>query len=335
LGEAIAEAGIPEDMWSIDRAYYVPLFGHVVVKRIKFGESGDAFLEAKKVTLALNTGREDFFAGSVNARKVSFSTDDTSITVKRFSVNNFSVDTTLFGYSPVEAIKKLGNIRLNNTVFKKKGQTYFSLGRFNVDAGYTEGKIPLPSSVSLKKFTMDVRQFLPLPALRPEYRLSNFDLKNSISSGVSTVNLVINGANLFTLKVDLGLSWPTELFASGEITNLVLIDYKEDVKINSFALTYTDKSFLDHVFELAGVPGGRKSAADQLNETFMTFAAMGGVDAERFASEAAKFIAKPGKFELNTNINSPMSFEDITRNPLATNLSLSINGGKPFTTGEQ
>ncbi|MDR1278230.1 MAG: hypothetical protein LBK02_05725 [Treponema sp.] len=55
-----------------------------------------------------------------------------------------------------------------------------------------------------------------------------------------------------------------------------------------------------------------------------------GVDAERFAGEAAKFIAKPGKFKLETN--SPVSFEEIVQNPLAVNASLSINGGKPFTT---
>jgi hypothetical protein len=334
LGEALAEAGIPEDMWSVGRVYYVPLLGHLVVEKIKFGEKGDAFLEAKKITLALDTRREDILAGSVDAQGVSFSANDTAITFKSLSVNDFSVDKTLFGYSPVEAVKKLGNIRLNDAVFRQKGRTYFSLGGLKADVGYAEGKIPLPSSVSLKEFIMDIRQFMPLPALRPEYRLSSLDLENSLSGGVYTVNLVIDGANLFTIKFNLGISLPRELLTSGEITNLALIDYEEDVRLDSLVLAYTDKSFLDHVFELAEMPGGRESAADQLNETLLVFATMGGVDAERFVSEVTEFIAKPGKFELKTNINSPMSFEDITRNPLAINLSLSINGGKPFTTGE-
>ncbi|MDR0644827.1 MAG: hypothetical protein LBG05_08000, partial [Treponema sp.] len=56
IGEALAEAGIPEDIWSIDRAYYVPLVGHVVVENLEFGDrNGGAFLEAKKVTLVLDT----------------------------------------------------------------------------------------------------------------------------------------------------------------------------------------------------------------------------------------------------------------------------------------
>jgi hypothetical protein len=332
LSEALAGAGIPEDMWSVDRVYYVPLFG-VVAEKVKFGENGgDTSLEAKKITLAIDMGSEDFFGGSVDARKVSFSTGDTSITVKKLSVNDFSVDTALFGYSPVEAVKELENIRLNNVVFRQDGETYFSLGKLNVKAGYAEGKSPLPSSISLKKFIMDVRQFAPFSTLRPEYKLSNLDLK--ISPSGDTVNLIINGAKLFTIKVDLGLSLPRELLASGGISSLALIDFEEDVKINSLVLTYTDKSFLDHVFELAGMPSGRERTVDQLNETFMEFAMMSGVDAERFVNEATKFIAKPGKFELKTNINSPVSFEDIFQNPLAMNLSLSINGGKPFTTGE-
>jgi hypothetical protein len=107
LGEALAEAGIPEDMWSVDRAYYVPLLGHLVVEKLKFGESGgNDFFEAKKVTLALDTGREDFFAGSVDAQGVSFSADDTGITVKTLSVNGLSVDKALFEYSPVDEVTK-------------------------------------------------------------------------------------------------------------------------------------------------------------------------------------------------------------------------------------
>jgi hypothetical protein len=335
LGEALAEAGIPEDMWSVDRAYYVPLLGHLVAEKLEFGERDSAFLEAKKVTLALDAGREDLFAGSVDAEELSFLADDTGITVKSFSVKDFSVDRALLGYSPAGALKRLGNIRLSDAVFRQRGQTYFSLGSLNADIGYAEGKIPLPSSVSLKEVVMDSRRFMPLPALRPEYRLSTLELKNSLSGGVYTANLVIDGANLFTLKADLGLSLPRELLASGVISSLALIDYGEDVKLDSLALTYTDKSFLDHVFELSGIPGGRARAAEQLNETLMMFAMMGGVDAERFAEEVAKFIAKPEKFELKTNIDSPVSFEDISRNPFAVNLSLSINGGKPFTTAGQ
>jgi hypothetical protein len=335
LGEVLAEAGIPEELWSVGRVYYVPLFGHLVIEKPEFGErDGGAFLEAKKVTLALDTGREDLFAGSIDAREVSFSTDDTGITIKRLFVDDFSVDKTQFGYSPVEAVKKLGNIRLSDAVFRKKGQMYFSLGRLNADVGYAEGKIPFPSSVSLKEFVMNVRQFTPLPALRPEYRLSNLELKNSLSGGVYTVNLVIDGANLFTIKAALGLSLSREVFAPGETTNRALLDYDEDVKMDSLVLTYTDKSFLDHVFELAGISGGRAHAAEQLNESLMEFAMMGGVDAERFVDEVTKFIAKPGKFELKTNIDSPMNFEEISQNPFAMNLSLSINGGKSFTTGE-
>jgi hypothetical protein len=65
----------------------------------------------------------------------------------------------------------------------------------------------------------------------------------------------------------------------------------------------------------------------------MMLAAMGEVDAERLVDEVTKFIAKPGKFEIKTNIDSPVSLEEIGQNPFAMNLSLSINGGKPFTTG--
>ncbi|MDR2746026.1 MAG: hypothetical protein LBB77_01140 [Treponema sp.] len=330
LGEAFAEAGIPEDAWTVGRAYYVPLFGHLVIEKLEFGERGDdAFLEVKKITLALDTGNEALFAGSVDAQDVSFLADNVDITVKSLSANDFSVDKASFGYSPVEAVKKLGKISLSDAVFRQKGQRYFSLGKLNADVGYAEGKIPLSSSISLKEFTMDIRQFMPFSTLRPEYRFSNVEFKNSLSGDAYTVNLVIDGANLFTIKADLGLSLPGEFLASGEMANLALIT--REVKMDSLALTYTDKSFLDHVFELAGMSGGRESAAEQLNEALMQFAVMGGVDEERFANEAAKFIVKPGKLELKTNIDSPVGFEDISRNPFAMNLSLSINGGKPFT----
>jgi hypothetical protein len=333
LGAALAEAGLPEDMWSVDRAYYVPLLGHLTLEKLEFGERGGAFFEAKKVVLALDTGREELLAGSVDARDLFFSADDAGLTVKSLSVNDFSVDKALFEYSPLKAVKKLGKIRMSDAVFRQRGRKYFSLGELSANAGYVEGKIPFPSSVSLKELVLDVRHFAPLPAVRPEYRLSKFELKNSLSGGLYTANLVIQGANLFTVKADFGISLPYELLASGEIDNLALIDYGEDVKLDSLTLSYTDKSFLDHVFELAGMSGGRDRVAEELNEILMMFAMMGKVDAEEFVDEVTKFIAKPGKIELKTNIDSPLSLEEISRNPFVMNMSFSINGGKPFTSG--
>ncbi|MDR0785097.1 MAG: hypothetical protein LBE74_04340 [Treponema sp.] len=335
LGEALAEAGIPEDMWSVGRAYYVPLLGRLTVERLEFGERGvGAFLEAKKAVLSLDASKKDFFAGSVEIRDASFSTNDVGVTVKSLSVNDFSVDKALFAYSPFEAVQKLGAIRVSGAAFTQEGRTRFSLGSLNAAVGYAEGKIPFSSSVTLKDLAIDVRQFAQFPALRPEYRLSNLELKNSLSNGVYTVNLVIDEENLFTIKVNLGVSLPHSLIASGRITDLAGIDYGEEVKMDSLTLTYTDKSLLDHIFELAGMSGGRAEVAGELNETLMAFAERGGVDAERFANEAAKFIAKPGKFELKTNLDFPMSLEDISQNPFSMNVSLSINEGRPFTTGE-
>ena len=336
LIEAITEAGIPEDMWSFDRAYYLPLFGHLVVENLEFGERGDSFfLEAKKVTLKLVSAGDEIFAGSVDARELSFWADDTAITVKSLAVNDYAVDKTMFEYSPLAAIKKFGNIRLSDAVFRQNGQRYFSLGSLNVNIGYVEGKIPLSSSLSLKEFVVDARQLTFLPALRPEYRLSNFELKNSFSNGLYKTNLTIDGANLFTIKADLGISLPRELIASGDISNFALIDNERDLRIASLSLTYTDKSLMDLILEIAEIPGGRASAARELNETLSMFAMMGGIDMERFTNEATQFIAKPGKFELTTNLSSPVSFADISRNPFAINFSLSINGGKPFTIGER
>ncbi|MDR0718211.1 MAG: hypothetical protein LBF78_01145 [Treponema sp.] len=334
LAEAFTEAGVPEDMWSAGRVYYVPLLGHLTVEKLEFGERGvGAFLEAKKVTLALNTNSEELFAGSVDIQGLSFSAANMGVTVKDLSLNDFSVDKTLFRDSPVKAVKKLGNIRLSDVLFMRKEQRFFSLGRLNVDAGYAEGKGMLPSSVSLKELAIDIRQLIPFSALRPEYRLSNLELKNSFSGGVYTASLVTDWANLFTIKADLGLSLPRTFLASGDISEFALFDYKRDLMMDSLALTYTDKSLLDHVFELAGLSGGRAYAAEQLSETLMMFAVMGGVDAERFVAEVANFIEKPGKFELKTSLDSPVNFEGISRNPFMANLSLSINGGKPFTTG--
>jgi hypothetical protein len=338
LSEVFTEAGIPEEMWSVDRAYYIPLLGHLVIEKLEFGETGsDEFLTAKKITLAIDTAREDFFAGSVDAQELSVSAEDIGLTIKSLSVNDFSVDGAPLAYSPVEAIKKLGNINVSDVVVKKDGETCFSLERLNIDADYAEGKIPLSSSVSLKELVMDIRQVVPLPALRPEYRLSNLTAKNSFSGGLYSFNLDMEGTKLFTLKLDFGVSLPRELLESGETTELALMGlmgYGEDIKINSFKLTYTDKSLLDHLFELSGIPGGKESAVEELNESLMTLAMMSGVDAERFVSEVMKFIEKPGKFELKTNIASPVSLAELEGNPLAMNLSLSINGGKPFTLGE-
>jgi hypothetical protein len=334
LSETLAEAGIPEDMWSIDRAYYVPLLGHLVIEKLEFGERGVAFLEVKKVILTLDTGSEDIFAGSVDAQDISFFADDTGITTKKLSVNDFSVNKALFEYSPIEAVKRLGNIHLTDMAFRQRGQSNISLGALNADIGYVEGRIPLSSSVSLKEFVVDVRQFMPLPALYSEYRFSNINFKTSSSSGVYMVDFIIDEANLFTIQADLGVALPHELLASGEIANFALIDYDEDVKLNSFSLAYIDKSLLNHIFELVGMPGDREVIAEQLNETLQEIAIMGGIDMKRFADEAAKFIVKPERLELKTNLNSPMSFTDISQNPFAMNLSLSINGGKPFTTGE-
>jgi hypothetical protein len=220
LAEALAEAGIPEDLWSIGRAYYVPLLGHLVIEKLQFGEKGgDAFLEAKKVTLVIDTDNEDIFSGSVDAEGLSLIADNIGITAKIFSVKNFSVDKALLEYSPIEAIKKLGSIDLSDAVFTQDGQRYFSLKTFNADLGFSEGKIPFSSSISLKDFVVDVRQFAPLPALRREYRLSNFEINNSISRDKFTAKLAVDGANLFTLTSDLGISLPRELLATGNIND--------------------------------------------------------------------------------------------------------------------
>jgi hypothetical protein len=201
---------------------------------------------------------------------------------------------------------------------------------FNVNVSYSEGKIPLPASVTLKKLTADVRRFNSLPFLRLEYRISTLELKNSFSGGVYKINLIIDVDDLFTIKTDLGISFPLKFDGIADFTSM---DYGEYVKMNSLTLTYTDKSFLEHIFELAGLPSGREDAVELLNDSIMMIAELGGIDAERFVSESARFFKKPGKLELKTNLESPTSFEDIGRNPVAVNLSLSINGGKPFTTG--
>lgn len=327
FSEALSEAGIPEDVWRAGKITYIPIFGYIVIDDLEFGEKGSAgSVVAKKVILTLNTKNEPLIAGSVDVRDVKFSLDDSGITIKTFSVKNFSLDKKQFMHSPIEAVKKLDSIQMSDAVFKQREKTFFSLGKFNADLGYTEGKIPIPSSISLKNFVIDLRQFLSFPALRPEYRLSNMELKNSVSGSNYKVDLVIDAANLFAIKSNLGISIP------GELSMLSGIDFDEDIKLNSILLTLTDKSLLDHIFELMGIPDGRTKIAEELRDTFITFASMGGIETERFATEAVNFIAKPGKLEIKTNLNSPISFEDIKQNPLAINLSLAINGGKPFVT---
>jgi len=336
LSEALTEAGIPEDMWSFNDAYYLPIIGHLVVENMKIGgKDGVPSLIAEKVILALDQSREDLLAGSVDIRKLRLLANDTGITAERLSVNDFSVDKASIKLTPIKAIKKFGTMRLTNAVFRQKEQTYFSVGELSANIGYIEGKIPLSSSVSLKDAAMDIRQFSKLPALRPEYRLSNFGIQDSFSNGIFTISLTIDGADLFLIKAGLGISLPQEILASGEIADFTQLNYERDVKLASFVFNYTDKSLLDHIFELAGMSGGRESTAKYLNETFMELAMLGGVDARRFVDEATQFIMNPGNLELKTNMASPMSFTDLSRNPMAMKVSLSINGGKPFTTGDQ
>ena len=335
LGEALADLGISGDDWRAENTYYVPLLGRLVINKFEIGERGSSgSLEIKKITIALDTGRNDLFAGSINAREISLLLEGVGITVDNFSIDNFSVDTELFHNEPLEAVKKLGKISMDRAVFTENGRTYFSLGKFNADIGYTEGKIPLDSSVTLKDFVIDIRKFIPNQAWRPEYRLSTFELKNNFSNGDYKASFVIDGVNLFSIKTEISISFPYEFLSSGEINALAGVDFDEDIKFNSFIFTYTDKSFLDHAFGLAGVNGGKEHAAEELRELLMVFAMMGGDEAERLADEAARYIAKPGKLELKTNFYSPMSFEDLSKDPFGMNLSLSLNNGKPFTIGD-
>jgi hypothetical protein len=328
LGEALSGAGIPGEAWSAGRIYYVPVFGQVVLKDFEIG----GVLEARKIILAIKTNSKNIFAGSIDAQGLSFSANSIGIIIDSLSVKDFSVDTLMIGSNPVESVKKLGKVGVSGAVFKQGGRTYFTLGEFNANIGYSEGKNPLPASVTLKKLTADVRRFNSLSALRPEYRISSLELKNSLSGGAYKINLTVDVDDIFTIKSDMGISFPPEFDG---ITDFVLMDYEEDVKLASLTLSYTDKSFLEHIFEIAGLPGGRENAAELLNDFIMMAAEYGGIDAERFARESAGFFKKPGKLELKTNLKSPVSFEDLSRNPFAANVSLSINGGKPFISGGQ
>jgi hypothetical protein len=326
LGEALAEAGISEDMWSAEKVYYIPVAGHLVVENFEIG----GILEANKITMPIKTNRKDVFAGSINAQELAFSAYGTNITAKSLSVKDFSVDTINFSYNPLESVKKLGRVSTTGITFRQGGHTYFTLEEFNANIGYSEGKIPLPALVTLKELTANLRTVSSLPALRPEYRLSTLEFKNSLSGGAYKISLIIDMDDLFTAKTDIGISFPLEFDG---ITDFTSMNYGEDIKLDSLVFTYADKSFLEHIFELTGLPGGRENTAELLNDSIMMIAELGGIDAERFVSESASFFKEPGKLELKTNFESPMSFEEIGQNPFAVNLSLSINGGKPFTTG--
>jgi hypothetical protein len=329
LGAALAAAGISEDGWNAERVYYVPLPGQLVVEKFTM----DGVLNVNKITLAIKTNREDLFAGSIDAQGLSFPAGDDDIIVKSLSVKDFSVDTAALMDDPLESVKKLGKVSVSGAAFRRDGQPYVTLGEFNANIGYSAGAIPLPASVTLKRLTADVRRFNALPALRPEYRISTLELKNSISrfqqDHSCKSDLVIDVDDLFMIKTNIGFSFPWE---SGGAAGFALPD-GEDVKLSSLALAYTDKSLLDHVFELAELPGGRAEAAELLNDYIVMLAGLGGIDAERFANETAGFFRKPDKLELKANFESPVRLEDIAQNPFAATLSLSINGGRPFTTG--
>jgi hypothetical protein len=326
LGEALAGVGIPEDAWSAENVYYIPVFGHLVIQKFELG----GIVEVDKITMSIKTNREEVFAGSIEGQGLTFSADGADIAIKSLSIKDFSVDTMEFVYNPIESVKKIGKVSTSGMTFKQDGRTYFTLGEFNADISYSEGKIPLSTLVTLKELTANLRSFNSLPALRPEYRLSKLELKNSLSSGAYKISLIIDVDKLFVVKADVGISFPLEFDG---IVDFAAMDYEEDVKLDSLVLTYTDKSFLEHIFELIELPGGRENTAALLNDSIMMIAELGGVDVERFVSESASFFKEPEKLELKTNFESPMSFNDIGQNPFAVSLSLSINGGKPFTTG--
>jgi hypothetical protein len=136
----------------------------------------------------------------------------------------------------------------------------------------------------------DVRRFNSLPSLRPDYQISTRKLKKSLSGGIYKTNFVIDVNDLFTVKTDLGFSFPLEFDGIADFTSM---NYGEDVKLDPLTLTYTDKSFLEHIFELAGLPGGREDAAKLLNDSIMMIAELGGIDVERFVSESAGFLRNP------------------------------------------
>ena len=330
LKVTFAEAGIPDDMWKAGKVTYVPIVGNLVIEKLEIGNrNSDVYITAGKAVLSLKTNNDEYMAGSVEVQDVSFLSDEVGITAKNISINDFSIDKMLMEYSPAEAIGKLGSVRMSDAVFRLRGRRYVSLGSFSADINYTEGKLPAPS-VTIKDLAMDVRQLMSIPDLRSEYRLSSFEMKNTFTAGVYASVLSMEMASLFALKTDVSIFLPSQL-ASGDIAAFARIDFEDDIKLNSFSVTYTDRSLLDHVFELAGMGGNRDYFADELYELIMMFAMMGGAELERFVNEATVFIAKPGTLELKTNIGRPLSFYELGQNPFAMNLSFTINGGKPFT----
>jgi hypothetical protein len=334
LGEALADAGISGDMWNAKRVYYVPLPGQLVVEQFAMATmpSMPPLFRATKITLTIKTNREDVFAGSIDAQGLWFPAGENSITAKSLSVKGFSVDTAAFGSDPLEAVKKLGKVSVIGAAFRRDGQTTVALGEFNVNFGYSEGRIPIPASVTLRRLTADVRQFNRLPALRPAYRISTLELRNAISGDSCKTNLIIDVDGLFMTRANIGFYFSPPEFEFGGSGGFTPVDALEELKLKSLALTYTDRSFLDHVFELAGLPGGSANAAELLNDYIVMLARMSGIDAERFVREAAGFFRKPGKLELKANLERPVGLDEIVRNPFAAPLSLSINGGRPFTT---
>ena len=336
LGEAFAEAGIPDDMWSVGSVQFVPLFNRFVIENLEFGDRySSEFIRANKVTVSLSSNTDTVFAGSLNTEELTFYADGFYVSVNDLSVNNFSIDKFMLEYSPFEAVKKLDSIRINDAVFRQDGRTYFSLGRLSASLGYTEGYIPLSTSFSLTDLVMDIRPFAEFYGMRPEYRLTKFETKSSISGNVNTVTLAIDGANLFSINTDIRITLPRQLVASRRISDFAMIDFEEDIRLNSFSFTYEDKSLLDHIFDLTGMSSEREYILDDLYDMIMMFAMMGGAEMERLMLEAAGFIERPGKLELRTNFRSPLSFEDVIYDPFAMNLGLSINGGRPFMLGGQ
>ena len=328
FSEAISETGIPDDMWSAGKVVYVPVFDHIVIDDLEFGDKWSiGYLKAKKAILKINTSKENIVSGSIDLQDASLSADGGGIIVKNFAVNNFSVDKSMFEYSPIEAIKKLDSISISGGEYRQGGIQYFLVKKFNANLNYTEGKISNSSSISIKDFISDLRKFIPYENLRKEYRLSNIEIKFNRSG---LVNLTIDGTNLFSIKSDIDIFLPQEITSSASLSIFDEIDFN-DVKLRSISLTFTDRSLLDHIFTLSGMTDNRAAAAQELKEAFLMYAESLGMEEERFANEAVKFITKPGRFEIKSNPVSPMSLEEITENPLAANLSLSINGGKPFT----
>lgn len=336
LSEAFDSAGIPEEIWNVGSARYFPIPGRIVIKNLVFGDDYEDFqAKVKRLTFTSNLKNTDIFKGSARAKKVLFLADEVNISVGSICVNGFMLDLSELNYGlGMSAVKKLKNIRVNNVEYKQRGSTYFSLKKMNTNIGYTHGKIPLSTSISMKDLILDVRRLLSISSgLNTEYRFSNLSYKNKISKGVSNADLDITLADLFNTKINIVFSFPPEFDTSGSVENLAMIDFEEDLKMVSLVFNYNDKSFLDHILRLAKV--NKKYAVEMLNETFMEMAIMSGFDSDRFVKEATNFIVKPKKLELKIIPDYPLSLNDITDDLFDSNLSLSINGGKPFRNNQK